>query len=159
MNFRLNNNFILVEEIEVRNIMASEGLVAMVRYDSFSNLSIILGVFLIKHNEEEIKTGEKRVWETNILSNWLVSSIFSIYGIGSSNYTAASIEGNMDACLCDGNSLLLHDFMNCDSIDIVHLVKLINANDASVSKDHSAGFKMFFTSIFVNGHCCSETNT
>ena len=46
-----------------------------------------------------------------------------------------------------------------DAIRIVHLVKLVNADDASVGKHHRTGLQVPVASVFVNSHGGSETNT
>jgi hypothetical protein len=52
----LDDYIILVVEVELSFLVATWGLVAVVRDDTLSDLAIIFWIFLIKHDEEEIKT-------------------------------------------------------------------------------------------------------
>ena len=47
----------------------------------------------------------------------------------------------MDAGLRDGHRLLLHDLVDGHAVRVRHLIKLIDAADAAVSKDHRARLK------------------
>lgn len=86
LDVRLNHNLVLVEEVELRLLIpASWCLISVIRNDSLCDLPIVLGVLIIKHHEEEIKTREKRVREANVSTNWLVSCILTIDWVGSSN--------------------------------------------------------------------------
>jgi hypothetical protein len=71
--------------------MATWSLVSMICNNTFSNFSIVLRVFLIKHNEEQIETRQKRIGKSNISANWLISGIFSIDWIGSCNDRTTSV--------------------------------------------------------------------
>jgi hypothetical protein len=53
--------------------------------------------------------------------------------VRSSHDATSRVQGRVNACLGDGNSLLFHDFVYRHSIDVGHLVKLVNADDPSVS--------------------------
>lgn len=44
----------------------------------------------------------------------------------------------MDTGFGNRDSLLLHDFVDGYTIDVVHFVKLIDADDTSVGEDHGA---------------------
>ena len=64
----------------------------------------------------------------------------------------------MDTGLGNGDSLLFHDFMDSYTINIVHLVKLVDTHDTSVSQDHGTSLEMLLSSVLVNGYCSSETD-
>ena len=59
MDLRLNDDLVLVEEVEVRYVVAAEWLVPVVGDDSLSDLSVVLRVLLVKHHEEQIEAREK----------------------------------------------------------------------------------------------------
>lgn len=65
----------------------------------------------------------------------------AIDGVGSCQNTAAGIQPSMDASLGDGDSTLLHHFMDGRAVHVGHLVKFIDANHTSVSKDHGPCFQ------------------
>lgn len=50
----------------------------------------------------------------------------------------------MDASLGDGDPTLLHHFVDGRAVHVRHLVKLIDANHASVSQDHGPRFQTAF---------------
>jgi len=49
-----------------------------------------------------------------------------------------------NASLADGNTLLLHGFMNRSTILVIHLVKFINETHSAVSQDKCAAFQSPF---------------
>jgi len=57
MNFRFNNNIILIEEIKLSFLVSTCRLITMVRNNSFCNFAIVFWVFFIQHNEKKIETG------------------------------------------------------------------------------------------------------
>ena len=64
----------------------------------------------------------------------------------------------MDARFCDGNSLLLHDFVYRNSIDIRHLVELGDADDAPIGENHRARFQSSLSRVLVGRHSGGETD-
>ncbi len=64
----------------------------------------------------------------------------------------------MDARFGDGDGLLLHDFMYRNSIDIGHLVELVNTDDAPIGENHRARFESSLPRVLVGRHRGSETN-
>ena len=79
------------------------------------------------------------------INHQLTNSHPSIHGIGCCQYTATSVEFGMNSSLGNGNTTLLHNLMYCSSVDIRHLVKLVNTNDTSVSKYHCTSFQSSLT--------------
>jgi len=65
----------------------------------------------------------------------------------------------VDASLRNCDGLLLHYFVDCHSINIVHLVKLVNAHDATVSEHHRAGFEMPVVGVLVDCNSRRQTDT
>lgn len=76
-------------------------------------------------------------------ANWKVpdSTHPAIDRVGSCQNTAAGIQPSMDASLGDGDSTLLHHFVDGCAVHVGHLVKFIDANHTSVSKDHGPCFQ------------------
>lgn len=58
---------------------------------------------------------------------------------------------------CD--CLLFHNFMNSNSVSIIHFVKLINANHSSISKNHCSCFQMPISIFCVYSYSRCKTNT
>ena len=147
---------ILIIEVE----MVWVGIVvSMVCNNSFSDQSITLWILLVKHDEDEIETREEGVWQANVAAYGLVPGILGVDGIGSGDDTASGVESGVDACLGNGDCLLLHDFVNGHTVHIVHLVELINTYNTPISKDHRTGFQMSLTCVFVNANGGGETDT
>jgi hypothetical protein len=55
----------------------------------------------------------------------------------------------MHASLSNGDCLLLHNLMDCDSIDLVHLVELINTDDSPVRQHHCASLQCLLSRVLV----------
>mmetsp|Transcript_67371 Transcript_67371/g.162985 ORF Transcript_67371/g.162985 Transcript_67371/m.162985 type:complete len:86 (-) Transcript_67371:162-419(-) len=81
--------------------------------------------------------------------------VAAIYWICGCHYTASSIQRSMNATLCNSNGLLLHDFVDCDPVRIIHFVKLVNTHDSSICKNHCTRFELSFTTFLVSGNCSS----
>jgi hypothetical protein len=86
VDLRLDHHVVLVEEVELGFMGAPWGLVSVIADHTFGYLAIVLGVFLIEHNEEKIETGEKGVGKADVLAYWLITSVFSIDGVGCSDH-------------------------------------------------------------------------
>uniref|UniRef100_A0A0A9CR90 Uncharacterized protein n=1 Tax=Arundo donax TaxID=35708 RepID=A0A0A9CR90_ARUDO len=65
----------------------------------------------------------------------------------------------MYSCLRNGHSLLFHNFMDSNSVLIIHLIKLINADYTTISKNHGTSLKPSFPSLLISRHSGSQTNT
>lgn len=57
------------------------------------------------------------------------------YGIGSSNNSAAGLQGRDNACFGDGNALLFHGFVDAGPILIIHLQE--RKNDELKLRQHT----------------------
>jgi hypothetical protein len=79
----------------------------------------------------------------------------SVDWVRSSNDGATSVERGVDTGLGDRDGLLLHDLVNGDSIDVGHLVELVDADDTSIGEDHRSSFESPFAwdrdGIIVDG--------
>jgi hypothetical protein len=64
----------------------------------------------------------------------------------------------MNSCFRNGNGLLLHDFVNCNAVNIRHFVELVNADYATVSQDHCASFKSPFSRLLVSRYRSRKTD-
>jgi hypothetical protein len=82
VDLRLDHYFVLVEEVKLSLVGATWSLVSVIADDSFGDLAIILWVLLIEHHKEEIKTREQGVGQTDVLADWLITSVLSIDRVG-----------------------------------------------------------------------------
>lgn len=130
----------------------------MIPTDSFGNSFIFVCILIIQNNEDKIKTGKKGICHADIFRWWLVFVVFTVYGICCCNDGASCVERAMNTSFCNCDCLLFHNFMDCYSISIVHLIKLINTNNTSICQHHCTCFKSFFTSLSLRNNCCCQTN-
>ena len=65
----------------------------------------------------------------------------------------------MDSGLGDCHRLLFHDFVDGHSIDIRHLVKLVDTNYASIGQNHGTGFESPLSRVLVARHRGRLTDT
>uniref|UniRef100_A0A0A9CWQ7 Uncharacterized protein n=1 Tax=Arundo donax TaxID=35708 RepID=A0A0A9CWQ7_ARUDO len=65
----------------------------------------------------------------------------------------------MYSCLCNGHRLLFHNFMYSNSVLLIHLIKLIDADNTSIGKNHGTSLKPSFPSLLVRCHSSSQTDT
>jgi hypothetical protein len=115
--------------------------VTVVLCDSLAHFAVNVFSLFIQNNEEKVESAEERVREADILCWWKVTLVLAVDGVGGGDHTASGIQGAVDACFRDRNSLLLHDFVHCNSVNIVHLVKFVYQQHTSVSQYHSSCFE------------------
>ena len=149
------NHRVVVEK--VHHLVSA--LETMVGDYALSDTSVLLRLFLVEHNEQQVETREQRVREADILADRLVAGIVAVDRVGSCDNRAAGVEAGVDAGLGNGNSLLLHHFVDSYSVVVVHLVELIDTDDTAIGKDHSASFQVTFSCVLVDTHCSSETDS
>ena len=141
------------------------------------NHSVVFFIHVVRDDEEKVETGEKRIWKCNvfvrvfvdvILKNKTVRVVWSWLGISAylpvdrvrcGNHTAPRVESGMYAGFRNGHGLLLHDFVDGNSINVGHLVEFVYANDAPVCENHSACFQSPFSSFTVGCHGSGKTDT
>lgn len=109
--------------------------------DVLGDEAVALLVDIVGDDKEQIETGEKRVGEGDVLVGILVHVVLAEDGVGGSDDRAASVERGVDSGLGNGDGLLLHDFVDGDTIDLGHLVKLVDAHDSAISEDHGSSFE------------------
>ena len=65
----------------------------------------------------------------------------AVHGVGGSQDAAASVEPGLDAGLGDGDTALLHHLVDCRSVHVGHLVKLVDAHHPPVGQHHGSGLQ------------------
>lgn len=127
------------------------------------DLPVLLSVHLVQHDEEQVKTGQQRVLEADVLHGCLVlvvllktistintltqqKQVFIFRGgveaysavdwVSGGQHGAAGVEPGVDPGFGDGDAALLHDFVDGRTVHVGHFVKLINAHHATVGKHH-----------------------
>lgn len=56
--------------------------------------------------------------------------------VGGCDHTTPGIQRGVDSSFGDSDGLLLHDFVDGDSIDFRHLVEFIDTHHTSIGEDH-----------------------
>lgn len=108
--------------------------------DVLGDLSIAGVVDVVGDYKKEIETGQEGIGESDVSVGVFVGVVLAVDGIRGCYHAASRIQRCVDACFGDGDGLLFHDFVDGYSINVAHLVKLVDADDASVSQDHGTGF-------------------
>ena len=143
-----------------RGALFGAGLpVAVHAEDVLGDLAVAEVVDIVGDDEEEIETREQGVGEGDVAVGVLVGVVLAVDGVRGGDDAAAGVEGGVDAGFGDGDSLLLHDFVDGDAVDVAHFVELVDADNASVCEDHGTGFEAAFPGFFVAGDSSCETNT
>lgn len=65
----------------------------------------------VEDKVDEIESGKQRRREIDVLWDWKIWIVFTSDWICRGEDTGSCVEGGNDSCLCDGHSLLFHDFM------------------------------------------------
>ena len=84
--------------------------------------------------------------------------ILAVYWVGGGDDAAAGVERSVDARFCDRDSLLFHDFVDRHTVNIAHLVKFVDTDNATVGQNHGTGLEAPFTRVFVRSHSGCETD-
>ena len=122
------------------------------------NLFVQIIFSYIFHNKDCVKSWKNWALEINLFSSVFQVIISSINWICCGDNWSSWVKSCSNSCLCDRNSLLFHCFVDCYSILWSHFVKLINANNASISKNHCPSFKLEFTACSISDYWCSQTS-
>src|SRR5262249_15407976 len=68
-------------------------------------------------------------------------SYHAIDWVGCGEHAAAGVQRGVDAGLGDCDGLLLHDFVDCNAVDVAHLVKLVDAHHTAIAQNHCTCLK------------------
>mmetsp|Transcript_9077 Transcript_9077/g.55337 ORF Transcript_9077/g.55337 Transcript_9077/m.55337 type:complete len:200 (+) Transcript_9077:984-1583(+) len=112
---------------------------------------------LIQNHKQQIKTREQRVWQSDVPCHADVMIVAAIDWICCGYDTASGIEGCMNPCLCNGDSLLFHHFMDCHPVQFIHLIKFINADNSTICQHHGTCFKPSLARIIVGCNSRGQT--
>ena len=149
---------VLFEILDCRSTLFDTRLEVSVHpQNMLRDLSITLLVRVVRDDKQEIETGQERIGQGNVSVRIFVYVVLAVSGdlgieqwggtyltvdrIGSSDDTTSCVQTGMNTGFCNRNSLLLHDFVNSDSIDFRHFVKFIVTHHTSVSQNHRTSFE------------------
>lgn len=103
-------------------------------YNIISNISVMLLIAFIFQNQDEVKPTHNGFCQVDIVlktHGWYIPTPDWVRGC---NNAAPGLQLGHDACLGDGNGLLLHGLVDASPVDFVHFVEFINAADTVISK-------------------------
>ncbi|KAH3661303.1 hypothetical protein OGAPHI_006710 [Ogataea philodendri] len=124
-----------------------------------TDLSVFIVGNLVRHHEQQVETRKKRVRKSNVLLWGLEGIILAVDRVGSCNHRTSCVQRRVDSGLGNGDGLLLHDFVDSNTVDVAHLVELVDTNDTSIRKNHRTGLQPSFSRLLVAGNCGSQTDT
>ena len=113
----------------------------------------------VSYNEYGIKSWQNRALEINLLSCMFQIVIPAKKRVRGCQYRWTRIQDCGDSSFCNRDGLLLHGFMNCNSILWSHFIKLVNAYNASIGKDHSSSFKLEITTAWISDYWSCQTSS
>jgi hypothetical protein len=85
-------------------------------------------------------------------------SHLAVNGICSGDDAAPRVQTGVDTSLGNRDRLLLHDFVDSHSVNVGHLVELIDADHATIGEDHGAGLEPSFARVAVGRNSGRETD-
>ena len=94
-----------------------------------------------------------------MVANKLEVIITAKDGVGSSQNGSPGVKNGGNSGLGNTDSLLFHSLVNGHSVIGLHFVKLINADNAAISKHHGAAFQLELPSRRVANHGGSESRS
>mmetsp|Transcript_48957 Transcript_48957/g.116438 ORF Transcript_48957/g.116438 Transcript_48957/m.116438 type:complete len:202 (+) Transcript_48957:858-1463(+) len=131
----------------------------VLRKHLLSDLAIQFLRAVVAHNEDEVKSGEQRIWQADVLDQVQLGVEVSVDWVCGSKDAAPRIERHVHASLADGHDLLLHSLVDGYAIGLVHLVKLVDTNNPSICEYHSSGLEVEVVGVRISDHRCSEAHT
>lgn len=116
---------------------------------------VTTALVVIPNNEDHVKTGQNGGLEVNVFS-WCFQIIISPEDrVCGGQHRCPRVEDRGNTSLGNGDSLLLHGFVNGNPVLVSHLVELINTDSTAVCKNHGTSFKVELTRgcISLYGRC------
>mmetsp|Transcript_7456 Transcript_7456/g.16911 ORF Transcript_7456/g.16911 Transcript_7456/m.16911 type:complete len:356 (-) Transcript_7456:561-1628(-) len=123
------------------------------------DLAINLFGGLVSDHKDQIETRQERVRQSNVFHQIQRGVEVAEDRIGSRQNAAPRIQSHVHPGLGDGHALLFHGFVDGHAIHLVHLVKLVDANDPTICQDHRARLQVKLSRSCVPDHGRSEANT
>mmetsp|Transcript_19469 Transcript_19469/g.34720 ORF Transcript_19469/g.34720 Transcript_19469/m.34720 type:complete len:374 (+) Transcript_19469:648-1769(+) len=107
----------------------------------------------VPNQEHHVKPRQDRGLEVHLVGRVGEVVVGAEARVGGGEHTASGVEHRRDACLGDGDGLLLHGLMDGNAILHVHLVKLVNANNTAIGQNHGATFQGEPVAVTDDGSC------
>lgn len=118
---------------------------------------IVLCSVQISDYEDAIKTREDSGLKLDLLADLLELVVPAVDRISSCQDSSAGVEPCGDSGLSNADSLLLHRLVNGNTVLRLHLIELVDANNAAIGKDQSSSFDLKLSSCCVFGDAGSQS--
>lgn len=120
---------------------------------------VALGLALVQQDEDEVETRHQSCWQVDVLVDGFLLVVASVEGVGSSKNGGSGVERGSYAGLGDGDSLLLHDFVDGCAVEFLHFVELVNAADSHVCQHKGACLQRQLLGERVSHNGSSQTHS
>lgn len=97
--------------------------------------------------------------EVDIFSRGFEIIVTAKDGIRRRQDRGTRIQNRGDAGLGNGDSLLLHGFVDSDAVFVAHLVKFVDANHSAVGEDHGTALEVEFACGGIALYRCSQSGS
>lgn len=122
-------------------------------------LLIRLAIRGVKQEEEDIETRKEGSREVNVLNGRDARVVAAVDRVSGGEDGGSGVQGGGNTSLGDGDGLLLHDFVNCRAIVVVHLVEFIDGADAVVSEHKGATLEDHLVGDGITHHGGGKTDS
>mmetsp|Transcript_120074 Transcript_120074/g.209026 ORF Transcript_120074/g.209026 Transcript_120074/m.209026 type:complete len:407 (+) Transcript_120074:575-1795(+) len=96
----------------------------------------------IKDFEDEVETCQNCTLEVQLVLGGPQGVVGAETGVGSGQHGGPGVQDGRDACLGDGDGLLLHGLVDGHLVVAPHLVELVDAHDAPVCQHQGASLQV-----------------
>lgn len=96
----------------------------------------------VSDDEDAVEAGEDGVLQFDLLLDLLEVVVPAEDGIGGCEHRCPGVEASGDAGLCHTDGLLLHGLMDRHSVSGLHLVELVDADDAAVGQHQGSSLDL-----------------
>mmetsp|Transcript_25912 Transcript_25912/g.38036 ORF Transcript_25912/g.38036 Transcript_25912/m.38036 type:complete len:221 (+) Transcript_25912:522-1184(+) len=118
-------------------------------HDVSCDALIAFNVAHVADDENEVKTRQNGALKVDVVHRRLHVVVPPEYRVCGGKHRGTCVQHCGDARLGNGDSLLLHSFVDSHSIFRAHLIKLINAYHTAISQHHSAPLEKELSSLSI----------
>jgi len=145
-------------DVDGRELLRGILAVLVDERDVLGETQIIVPVWLVLNQPEEVKTREQGGRQLDVLLDGAARVVAAVGGIGSGQDGDAGVESGQDAGLGDRDCLLLHHLVDGRPVGVGHLIKLVDAADAAIGQHQGATFQGHLARQRVFHHSSSQTD-
>jgi hypothetical protein len=113
----------------------------------------------VANDTQDVETRQDGLCKLDVLAERNSTVVATTDRVGGSHDSATSLQRRNNTGLRDGDSLLLHCFVDGCSVLVVHLVELINQTNTSVCKHKRTTLQSPFSCERISPDTSSETDS